>query len=276
MYPSKGEQNLNNFDLTHHHKLSNYHKDLSLIIQDYIVVSGHVDPLLQQRIAQGDYVDFSKLLLKDKILVEDEDQMELVVCNGKAYWTPVNDGVSISGFSKWEQAFRVFANIYTRAHLDRVGQLIDYNHIIHSIAQSFVWENVYAYDKDFRLHMARHPERNWSVILQQVWLMRLRDRVFWHDNHTPSKGHGNSKQTNHNGNTHKNGNPNDYCRQFNRGKCNLGKECAFEHRCMYCHKFGHGVIVCHKLIFDKDKAGKNSNGHAKKDSRDNHYSSGRD
>ena len=138
MYPPKGEQNLNNFDLIQLQKTNNFNKDLSLIDQDYIVVSGHVDSLLQQKIAQGDYVDFSKLLPKDKILVEEDDRMELVVCNGKAYWTPVTEGVSISGFSKWEQAFRVFANIYTRTHPDRAGQLIEYNHIIHLIAQSFV------------------------------------------------------------------------------------------------------------------------------------------
>ena len=27
------------------------------------------------------------------------------------------------------------------------------------------------------MHLTRHPERNWSIILQQVWSMKLRDGI---------------------------------------------------------------------------------------------------
>ena len=54
----------------------------------------------------------------------------------------------------------------------------------------------------------------------------------------------------------------DYCKGFNRGKCNLGSKCMSEHRCSYCNKFGHGVIVCRKLIFEREKSGKKDNGRA--------------
>ena len=109
--------------------------------------------------------------------------------------------------------------------------------------------------------MARHhPDLSWAIILQQAWSIRLRDRLSYSDSHT-SGSHSNA--TNSYQNTfHKGGKSNDYCRRFNKGKCNLGKECAFKHRCSYCGKFGHGVIVCRKLIFDKEKAGK---AHGKKD-----------
>ena len=33
------------------------------------------------------------------------------------------------------------------------------------------------YDKDFRLHMAKHPTRSWAIILQQAWSVWLKDRI---------------------------------------------------------------------------------------------------
>ena len=88
--------------------------------------------------------------------------------------------------------------------------------------------------------------------------MKLRDRVA-HNDSTPIQhnfGGGNKNQGGQ-GN-HKGGKSTDPCRRFNKGKCNLGKDCHFDHRCTYCNKFGHGIIVCRKLIYDKDKAGKHS------------------
>ena len=54
------------------------------------------------------------------------------------------------------------------------------------------------YDKDFRIHMSKHPERNWGIILQQAWSLRLKDRVssgYHHGNHNHShnSSEGNSK-----------------------------------------------------------------------------------
>ena len=48
----------------------------------------------------------------------------------------------------------------------------------------------------------------------------------------------------------------DYCKRFNNGRCNLGSGCRYEHRCQYCHKFGHGILVCRKLTFDKERVNK--------------------
>ena len=98
--------------------------------------------------------------------------------NGLSYWVPLNDRDSqIGSFVKWEQAFRVFSKIYTEKHPHKSTELIQYNCIIHSASLSFVWDNVYAYDRDFRTHISRHPDRTWGVILQQAWMMRLRDRL---------------------------------------------------------------------------------------------------
>ena len=219
-----------------------------------------MDESLHERIISGAYIDFAKLLPHDRIVAEEDGRMDLVVCNGKAFWVPVSEGspTNIGSFSKLEQAFRVYSNIYTSGHPDQAGQLIEYNHVIHTIAQTFIWDNVYAYDKEFRLHMVQHSERNWSIILQLAWSMKLRDRIFRHDGLSHSNAYSYSSHNNgHSQNNSKGGKSSsaDYCRHFQKGKCYLGKECAYEHQCTYCHKFGHGVIVCLKLIFDHEKSG---------------------
>ena len=111
LFPPQGEQlhlNINNLNVPAEVVPD---KDISLMDQDYIVVSGQIDQALQERIIPGEYVDFSKLLPKDRVSTLDDDKLELVVHNGKAFWAPVSEPMSINNFSKWEQAFRVYANI---------------------------------------------------------------------------------------------------------------------------------------------------------------------
>ena len=140
-------------------------------------MGNHVDETTQGKIIPGEYVNFGKLLPKDKILVEEEGRMELIVKNGKTFWTPVTETVSINSYFKWEQAFRTFSDIYMRHHQSKSTELIQYNHVIHSISLTYVWDNIYVYDKEFRIHLSKHPEHNWGVILQQAWSMKLRDRL---------------------------------------------------------------------------------------------------
>ena len=84
--------------------------------EDYLVVGGHIDDTMQGKIIRGEYINFGKLLSRDKIVAEEDGRLELVVKNGKTYWTPVSESVVINNFSRWEQAFRIYSNIYTRAY----------------------------------------------------------------------------------------------------------------------------------------------------------------
>ena len=72
---------------------------------------------------------------------------------------------------------RVFLNIMTRSYPEKVTELLQYNHPIHSAAMAYNWDNVYSYDKEFRHHIGRHSQRAWNVILQQAWTMLLKDRL---------------------------------------------------------------------------------------------------
>ena len=246
MYPLRGEYN--NFNVLP--KDTDQFKYIAQMDQDYVVVGSHIDEGMQEKIIKGMYIDFSKLIPKDKVLIEEDGRMELVIKNGKSFWIPAShtESVEINNFSKWEQAFRVYANIYTKGNPNRAAELIEYNHVIHSISLSFTWDNVYAYDKEFRLHMSRYPQRSWSIILQQAWSMKLRDRIARHDA-TPSHSNRYSNQSFTPNSSFKKG---DECQRLNKGKCTKGRECRYEHRCSYCGKLGHGVIVCRKLIFDRE------------------------
>ena len=98
---------------------------------------------------------------------------------------------------------------------------------------SYYWDNVYLYDKEFRMHMSNFPGRSWAVILPQAWMMYLKDRIKMNDN------------GNQNGNSNGKGRR-EICKRFNKGKCTAGFHCAYEHCCLGCGKIGHGVHICRK------------------------------
>ena len=79
-----------------------------IVDEDYLLVASHVDNITLTKIVGGDYVDFAKLLPHDKILQEEDQRLEMVVRGGKTFWVPASETQSVSSFSKWEQAFRVY------------------------------------------------------------------------------------------------------------------------------------------------------------------------
>ena len=210
--------------------------------EKYCSVASHVDPLIKERIIRGQYVDFSKLIPKDRIQMEESAQkMQLVMKGGNTFFIPASDNVTvISNIQRWDQAFRVFSEIYCRQNVNRSTELIQYSHVIHSAASTYVWDNVYAYDKDFRLHIAENPGRSWAILLHQARAMRLRERIRPGDF---NRQHYNDRN--------KNNNSKDYCKHYNKGRCTFGSRCKYEHRCSYCHKPGHGLFNCRKLAADK-------------------------
>ena len=208
-----------------------------VVDEKYLVIGNYVEDSLRQKIENGEYVDFSKLLPRDRVAFEEDQRMELVNRDGHTYFIPARGGAmgsenSISNFLRWEQAFRVYSNIYTSKNPSRASELIQYNHIIHTASMAFHWDNVYLYDKEFRIHMAMYPRRSWAIILQQAWTMRMRDRIIRRENFGRQGGKKFSKR--------------DVCWRYNKGKCTYGNNCKFEHRCSECNKFGHGAHICRR------------------------------
>ena len=240
VFPASG-----NYNVTPKYTKGQY-VNTAMMDEDYITVGSHLDEVTLNKIKNSEYVDFGKLIPKDRILATEENRLELVMKGGHTYYVPVAETTEISNFNRWEQAFRVYSNIYTKFYPHRSSELIEYNHIIHTISLSYPWENVYLYDKDFRIHISKHPERNWSIILQQAWALRLRDRPGYVLNNQGNSSH-NSKNS---------ASPEtkvDECRRYNRGLCPFGSGCRYEHRCQYCFQLGHPIIRCRKLMADKER-----------------------
>ena len=206
----------------------------SMVDECYISVGGNIDQGLRDKICRGEYVDFARLLPRNKLGNNPSEQkMELINKGGQTFFVPANDkdSLSVSSFHCWEQAFRVYSNIYLQDHQDRAAELIQYNHIICTASASFVWENVYNYDKEFRQHLSMFPNRSWAIILQQAWSLCLKDRI------TPGQHRFNGA---HSSNRFKK----EVCNWFNQGLCTAGRSCKFDHRCLECGKFGHGKHIC--------------------------------
>ena len=170
--------------------------------------------------------------------MEENQRLEMIIHGGRTFYIPISEGANINGFAKWEQTFRVYANIYTKENPQRSSEMIEYNHVIHTISSTYVWDNVYQYDKEFRMHMA---ERSWAIILQQAWSLRLKDKL-----HITGENRSTSGGSPHN-------RSNEPCRKYNRGKCQFGSGCRYDHKCSYCFKFGHTILTCRKLKADMDR-----------------------
>ena len=171
---------------------------------------------------------------------------------GICCYVPVSDRDNsvINSYSKWEMAFRIFTNIYASKFPTRATELTQYSHVIHTAAMTYVWPNVYKYDKDFRMHLSLHPKRSWGIILTQAWNMRLREKL------SSNGGSGHNSNTGGRNGGYNGGTPGsadkrrrDVCYRFNRGKCTYGLNCKFEHKCALCLKFGHGSHNCRRAVF---------------------------
>ena len=115
--------------------------------------------------------------------------------------------------------------------------------MIFTASQSYIWDNVYQYDREFRMHISKYPERSWAIILQQAWTMYLKNKIsvnshFDYSNRqggfTPGSGTPKSKK--------------DVCKRFNKGLCSRGRGCRYVHHCLECSKFGHGAHICRRRL----------------------------
>ena len=57
------------------------------------------------------------------------------------------DAPIINCFEKWEQAFQVYAGIYSRKNLHHASEIFQH---MANIKEAVHWDSVYAYDKQFR------------------------------------------------------------------------------------------------------------------------------
>ena len=111
---------------------------------EFFHITCHIDPNLTFKIQNGEFIELDKLLPRERgANLSDDNRLELVSHEGMTYFTPPQDRTTkITGLRKWEQAFRVYAVIYTQKHLECASEIWQYVYVINLAASSFQWENV--------------------------------------------------------------------------------------------------------------------------------------
>ena len=147
---------------------------------EFFHVTSQIDPGLKMRIERGEFVDLERLLPRDRVsggktFADDLNKhLYQMITQGTGNFVepPTQRNSSrISNVRKWDQAFRVYAAIYTHANQDRASEIWQYVYVIHTAATANPWENVYYYDINFRELMASKPWRSWGKTYTQGWNM---------------------------------------------------------------------------------------------------------
>ena len=201
---------------------------------EFFHVTCHIDQSLKEKIEAGKFVDLEKLLIKDRPFTKsgsDSTQMGIFSKDGLTYFAPTLErDTKISNIQKWEQAFRVYAAIYSKVNPTQASEIWQYAHTINSASTSYVWSNVAEYDFTIRQLMSEYPDRSWAKTYLQDWNLIMRDLI-------PKDS---SVKLNQKG-----FNKDNICWPFNKGKC-INPSCVKEHRCTYCGKWGYSQHICHK------------------------------
>ena len=216
---------------------------------EFFHVTCHVDTATREKIGRGEFIELEKLLPKTRTQVmNSNDEGIEVICNGSMYILPStsNKESKINSVRCWEQAFRVYAAIYSEINPGRSAEIWQYVHVINTAAASFVWENVAFYDHTFRRLMESKPKRSWAKIYNQMWNLAMKDHI-----NTRNQGNTSGYQGNHFNNAGTSKKFGDWrdrcCWRYNKGKCRKW-DCKWDHHCnvLSCGPYSHPTNQCNK------------------------------
>ena len=213
-------------------------EDTELKDDEFFHITCHMDPTLRSKIEKGEFVELEKLLPKNRNK-NNEGKLEWVHKEGMTYLAPVERDNRISGVRRWEQAFRVYAAIYSKAHPERSAEIWQYIHVINTAASTYIWDNVANYDYTFRQLMSNNPQRSWCRTYNQYWNLSMKDHIVNQIKGGNNYGQSNQKRQSSN-------KKNDHCWKFNKGACTQGKNCKWIHKCKYCDSTDHSFNNCNK------------------------------
>ena len=211
-------------------------------------VSCHVDATLKSKIERGEYVDLEKLIPKNRSqMLSDDRRLQIVQRDGETFIGTSEKETKINSIRKWDQAFRIYAAIYSEANPTKSAEIWQYIHVINTAASSYIWENVAYYDTVFRQLMAKKPGRSWAKTYTQLWNIAMCEPIHKNSNNFAS--------------THNERNPenakNKACWRYNKGKCKRWN-CKWEHKCSFCGSFSHVYHTCNKRKNSQEKKGGSS------------------
>ena len=232
---------------------------------EFFHVTSQIDPSLHIKIERGEFIDLERLLPREKAgggksgSEELNRQLYQLITQGRNNYLepPVPKSGRVNSIRKWDQAFRVFAAIYTHANPERASEIWQYIYVIHTVAASNPLDNVYFYDINFRELMASKPWRSWGKTYTQGWNM-----AFNNNNLTYASNNGNTQNS---GSNRANGGyktwKDECCWRFNKNQCKKsGNDCNYDHRCTYCAGWNHGFFNCRKRQNRSNKRGGSSSG----------------
>ena len=61
---------------------STHFMQTAIMDEDYLIVAAHVDKVLERRIRNGEFIDFARLLPRDRVQMQQDNRVELVNHNG--------------------------------------------------------------------------------------------------------------------------------------------------------------------------------------------------
>ena len=222
---------------------------------------------MKSKIERGDFIELDRLLPKHpsgaggSYNQYDENKVELVSRGGHTYFKPIKE-TQINGLRKWEQAFRVYAAIYTQANPEKAGEIWQYMHLINVAASAYQWSNVASYDVTFRQLMAFKPNHSLAKTYHQGWNLVMKEPLGLNKSGGIVAGTSNSNNNFQSGsqsrqNTSRGNWHDDCCWKFNRNNCKRA-ECHFDHCCTYCGGWNHGYYNCRKHL-RKERGGGGGN-----------------
>ena len=121
---------------------------------EFFHITSQIEPNLRQKIEKGEYVELERLLPKDRNAGRNDEinkQLYQLITQGSSSYleAPFPKTRKINNIRKWDQAFRVYAAIYTNANPERASEIWQYVYVIHTAASANAWENVYFYHINF-------------------------------------------------------------------------------------------------------------------------------
>ena len=222
----------------------------------------HIEPSIREKIKIGGFVELEKLLVRRKGSKPREDhQVEIVSKQGKTSIISSTDkDYRINSIHRWDQAFRVYATIYTKANPTRSSEIWQYIDSIHRANKTFSWDAVAEYDYCFRQLMSEHPQRSWAKIYTPMWNLTLCENP---KVQTQTNGYNSQSQSS----TKKE----IICWRYNKSKCNYGPRCKFEHKCSYCGSYNHPYQHCPRRGSGSSKGRGEDKKKGKKDKRESDH-----
>ncbi len=212
---------------------SNYNPSQIFISAD-LPIDSQVSTKIKDKIWNEEFVDFGALLSNPG-----HEKYQISVQNGEAgtpasfCLEPVSRPKKIMSIEVWQQAFNIFAAVYTQKCPHEAPALMKYGQTIRDLAVR--GQNWRFYDENFRYLRATQASRvPWGSIHGELWLR----------SQFSTKAPQTTNQANNGNKFGGQSVPSGYCFKFHSGQFCSAAKCAFNHTCFKCKKGAHSARKC--------------------------------